>query len=146
MISNLAYIHPKAKLGNNVTVEPFAVIYEGVEIGDNTWVGPNAVIYSDTKIGSNCKVFNGASVGAVSQDLKYKGEPTTTVIGNNTVIRECVTIHKGTTDRNTTKVGDNCLLMAYVHVAHDCLIGNNVIIANSVNLAGHITIQDHVII
>jgi UDP-N-acetylglucosamine acyltransferase len=146
MISNLAYIHPKAKLGNNVTVEPFAVIYENVEIGDNTWIGSNAVIYSDTKIGSGCKVFNGASVGAVSQDLKYKGEPTTTVIGNNTVIRECVTIHKGTTDRNTTKVGDNCLLMAYVHVAHDCFIGNNVIIANSVNLAGHITIQDHVII
>jgi UDP-N-acetylglucosamine acyltransferase len=146
MISNLAYIHPNAKLGNNVTIEPFAVIYDKVEIGDNTWIGPNAVIYSDTKVGSGCRIFNGASVGAVSQDLKYKGEPTTTVIGNNTVIRECVTIHKGTTDRNTTKVGDNCLLMAYVHVAHDCFIGNNVIIANSVNLAGHITIQDHVII
>jgi UDP-N-acetylglucosamine acyltransferase len=146
MISNLAYIHPGAKLGNNVTIEPFAVIYDKAEIGDNTWIGPNAVIYADTKIGSDCKIFNGASVGAVSQDLKYKGEPTTTIIGNNTVIRECVTIHKGTTDRNTTKVGDNCLLMAYVHVAHDCFIGNNVIIANSVNLAGHITIQDHVII
>ena len=146
MISNLAYVHPKVRLGNNVTVEPFAVIYENTEIGDNTWIGPNAVIYPDTKVGSGCKIFNGASVGAVSQDLKYKGEPTTTVIGNNTVIRECVTIHKGTADRNTTKVGDNCLLMAYVHVAHDCFIGNNVIIANSVNLAGHITIQDHVII
>jgi UDP-N-acetylglucosamine acyltransferase len=146
MISPLAYVHPKAQIGNNVTIEPFAVIYENVVIGDNTWIGPNAVIYSDTTIGNGCKIFNGASVGAISQDLKYKGEPTTTVIGNNTVIRECVTIHKGTTDRNTTKVGDNCLLMAYVHVAHDCLIGNNVIIANSVNLAGHITIQDHVII
>jgi UDP-N-acetylglucosamine acyltransferase len=146
MISNLASVHPKAKIGNNVTIEPFATIYADVEIGDNSWIGPNSVIFSDTKLGNNCKVFPGASIGAVSQDLKYKGEPSTTVIGNNTVIRECVTIHKGTADRMITKVGDNCLLMAYVHVAHDCMIGNNVIIANSVNLAGHITIQDHVII
>jgi UDP-N-acetylglucosamine acyltransferase len=146
MISNLASVHPKARIGKNVTIEPFATIYGDVEIGDNTWVGPNSVIFSDTIIGSNCKIFPGASVGAVSQDLKYKGEASNTVIGNNTIIRECVTIHKGTADRMTTKVGDNCLLMAYVHVAHDCLIGNNVIIANSVNLAGHITIQDFVII
>jgi UDP-N-acetylglucosamine acyltransferase len=145
MISNLAYIHPKAKLGNNVTVEPFAVIYENVEIGDNCWIGPSAVIYPDTFIGEGCKIFNGASVGAVNQDLKYKGEPTTTVIGKNTTIREFVTINKGTTDRMTTKVGDNCLLMTYVHVAHDCIIGNNCILANNVGLAGHITIQDYVI-
>lgn len=145
MISNLAYIHPKAKLGKNVTVEPFVTIYDKVEIGDNCWIGPNAVIYSDTIIGEGCKIFNGASIGAISQDLKYKGEPTNTVIGKNTTIREFVTIHKGTTDRMTTKVGDNCLLMAYVHVAHDCLVGNNVILANNVGLAGHITIQDSVI-
>ena len=145
MISNLAYIHPKAKLGNNVTIEPFAVIYENTEIGDNCWIGPSAVIYTDTFIGEGCKIFNGASVGAINQDLKYKGEPTTTVIGKNTTIREFVTINKGTTDRMITKVGDNCLLMAYVHVAHDCIIGNNCILANNVGLAGHITIQDHVI-
>ena len=145
MISNLAYIHPKAKLGNNVTIEPFAVIYENTEIGDNCWIGPSAVIYADTFIGEGCKIFNGASVGAINQDLKYKGEPTTTVIGKNTTIREFVTINKGTTDRMITKVGDNCLLMAYVHVAHDCIIGNNCILANNVGLAGHITIQDHVI-
>ncbi len=145
MISNLAYVHPKAKLGNNVTVEPFAVIYENVEIGDNCWIGPNATIYSDTFIGEGCKIFNGASVGAVNQDMKYKGEPTTTVIGKNTTIREFATIHKGTTDRNTTKVGDNCLIMCYAHLGHDCLIGNNVILANNVQLAGHITIEDFVI-
>ncbi len=145
MISNLAYIHPKAKLGNNITVEPFAVIYENTEIGDNCWIGANAVIYPDTFIGEGCKIFNGASVGAVNQDLKYKGEPTTTVIGKNTTIREFVTINKGTTDRMTTKVGDNCLLMTYVHVAHDCIIGNNCILANNVGLAGHITIEDFVI-
>ncbi len=145
MISNLAYIHPKAKLGTNVTVEPFAVIYENTEIGDNCWIGPNAVIYPDTFIGEGCKIFNGASVGAVNQDLKYKGEKTTTVIGKNTTIREFVTVNKGTTDRMTTKVGDNCLLMTYVHIAHDCIVGNNCILANNVGLAGHITIQDHVI-
>lgn len=145
MISNLASIHPKAKLGNNVTVEPFAVIYDKVEIGDNCWIGPNAVIYPDTTIGAGCKIYNGASIGAISQDLKYKGEPTTTVVGKNTTIREFVTIHKGTADRMTTKVGDNCLLMAYVHVAHDCIVGNNCILANNVGLAGHITIQDNVI-
>lgn len=145
MVSNLASVHPKAKLGKNVTVEPFAVIYENVEIGDNCWIGPGAVIYPDTFIGEGCKIFNGASVGAINQDLKYKGEPTTTVIGKNTTIREFVTINKGTVDRMTTKVGDNCLLMAYVHVAHDCIIGNNCILANNVGLAGHITIQDYVI-
>jgi len=145
MISNLAYIHPKAKLGNNITVEPFAVIYENTEIGDNCWIGPNAIIYPDTIIGPGCKIFNGASIGPVSQDLKYKGEPTNTVIGKNTTIREFVTIHKGTADRMTTKVGDNCLLMVGVHIAHDCIVGNNCILANNVGLAGHITVQDNVI-
>lgn len=146
MISSLAYIHPKAKLGNNVTVEPFATIYDNVEIGDGTWVGPNSTIMSGTRIGKNCKIFPGAVIGAIPQDLKFKGEDSLAEIGDNTIIRECVTINRGTADRMTTKVGNNCLLMAYVHLAHDCLIGNNVIIANSVNLAGHITIQDYVII
>lgn len=146
MISPLANVSPKAKIGNNVTIEAFATVYDGVEIGDNTYIHPNAVIYPDTFIGNNCQIFPGAIIGIVSQDLKYKGEKATTVIGKNTIIREYVTIHKGTSDRMTTKIGDNCLLMAYVHVAHDCIIGNNVIIANSVGLSGHITIEDYAII
>lgn len=146
MISNLASVHPKAKLGKNVTIDQFASIYADVEIGDNCHIGPNAVIFPDTVIGNDCKVFPGAVIGAVSQDLKYKGEKTNTVVGNNTIIREYVTINKGTTDRMTTKIGDNCLLMAYVHIAHDCLIGNNVILANSVGLSGHITVEDFAII
>jgi len=145
-MSELAYIHPDAKIGNGVVVEPFASIYGDVEIGEGTWIGPNVVIMNGARIGKNCKIFPGAVISADSQDLKYKGEYTTTHIGDNTTIRECVTIHKGTTDRNKTVIGNNCLLMAYVHVAHDCLIGNNVIIANSTQLAGHITIDDWVII
>ncbi|MCB9194830.1 MAG: acyl-ACP--UDP-N-acetylglucosamine O-acyltransferase [Flavobacteriales bacterium] len=140
------FIHPDAKIGNNVVIEPFSTIYGDVEIGDNTWIGPNVTIFDGARIGSNCKIFPGAVISAVSQDLKYQGEYTTTHIGNNTTIRECVTIHKGTADRQKTVVGDNCLLMAYVHVAHDCIIGNNVIIANSTQLAGHITIGDWVVI
>lgn len=146
MISKLASVHPDAKIGNNVTIAPFATIYEGVVIGDNTEIHSNVVIYPDTTIGSGCKIFPGAVIGVVSQDLKYKGEKATTEIGNNTTIREYVTIHKGTSDRMTTRVGDNCLLMAYVHVAHDCIIGNNVIIANSGGLSGHITVEDYAII
>jgi len=147
MSSNkLNYIHPDAKLGNNVTVEPFATIYGDVEIGEGTWIGPNVVIMDGARIGKNCKIFPGAVISAVSQDLKYKGEYTTTHIGDNTVIRECVTIHKGTSDREKTVIGENCLLMAYVHVAHDCILGDNIIIANSTQLAGHITIGNNVII
>ena len=115
-------------------------------IGDNTHIHPNAIIYPDTVIGNDCQIFPGALIGIVSQDLKYKGEKAKTTVGNNTIIREYATIHKGTADRMLTAVGDNCLIMAYAHVAHDCLIGNNVILANYVGLAGHITIEDFVII
>ncbi len=146
MISNLASVSPKAKIGKNVTIMPFATVFEDVEIGDNTYIHPNAVIYPDTIIGSDCKIFPGAIIGIVNQDLKYKGEKSNTVIGNNTTIREYATIHKGTADRMTTKVGNNCLIMAYTHLGHDCLIGNNVIIANNGTLAGHITVEDFVII
>lgn len=141
-----ANIHPNAKIGANVTIEPFATVYGDVEIGDGTWVGPNAVIMNGARIGKNCKIYPGAVVSGDPQDLKYRGEDTKTYVGDNTVIRECVTINKGTTDRWETRVGSNCLLMAYVHVAHDCNVGNNVILANCVNLAGHITIQDHAIL
>lgn len=146
MISPLANVSPKAKLGKNVTVEAFATIYDDAEIGDNTHVHPSAVIYPDTIIGNNCQILPGALVGVVSQDLKYKGEKAKTVIGNNTIIREYATVHKGTADRMLTSIGDNCLIMAYAHVAHDCIIGNNVILANNVGLSGHITIEDFAIL
>lgn len=146
MISPLANISSKAKIGNNVTIEPFATIYDDVEIGDNTHIHPNAIIYPDTIIGSNCQIFPGALIGVVSQDLKYKGEKAKTVIGNNTIIREYVTVHKGTADRMLTAVGDNCLIMGYAHIAHDCIVGNNVIMANYSGLAGHVTVEDFVII
>lgn len=146
MISPLANVSPKASIGNNVTIEAFATVYEDAVIGDNTHIHPNAIVYPDTTVGSDCQIFPGALVGVVSQDLKYKGEKAKTVIGNNTIIREYATIHKGTADRMITSVGNNCLLMAYSHVAHDCMVGNNVILANYVGLAGHITIEDFVII
>lgn len=146
MISPLANISQDAKIGKNVTIDAFASVLGNAVIGDNTHIHSNAMIYPDTTIGSGCQIFPGAIIGIVSQDLKYQGEPTTTTVGHNTIIREYVTIHKGTADRMTTSVGNNCLLMAYVHVAHDCIIGNNVIIANSVGLSGHITIEDFAII
>jgi UDP-N-acetylglucosamine acyltransferase len=146
MISNLAHIHPNAQIGANVTIDPFSVIHDDVIIGDGTHVMSNVTIFSASRIGKNCNIFPGAVIGAVPQDLKYRGEYTLAEIGDNTSIRECVTIHRGTTDKNTTKVGSNCLIMAYAHVAHDCIVGNNVILANAVQLAGHVTIDDFAII
>ena len=146
MNQQLTYIHPEAKLGNGVVVEPFSSIARNVEIGDGTWIGPNVSIMEGARIGKNCKIFPGAVISAIPQDLKFNGEETTVEIGNNTTIRECVTINRGTSDRNKTVIGDNCLLMAYVHVAHDCLIGNNCIFANCVNLAGHVTVEDYAIL
>lgn len=145
-ISPLAYVHPDAKLGANVVVEPFASIYADVEVGEATWIGPNAVLMDGTRVGRNCRIFPGAVIGAIPQDLKFAGEYTTAEVGDNTTIRECVTINRGTADRMKTAVGDNCLLMAYVHLAHDCILGNNIVIANSVNLAGHVTIDDWAIL
>lgn len=145
-VSPLAIIHPEAKIGNNVIIEPFATIKGNVEIGDNTWIGPNAVIWEGARLGKNVKVFPGASISAVPQDLKFAGEETETYIGDNTVIREFVTISKGTADKFKTVVGKNCLLMAYVHIAHDCTVGNNCILANTVQVAGHVSIEDWAII
>lgn len=142
----LANVHPEAKIGNNVIIEPFATIRADVEIGDNSWIGPNAVIWEGARLGTNVKVYPGASVSSIPQDLKFAGERTETFIGDNTVIRECVTISRGTSDKFRTEVGKNCLLMAYVHVAHDCIVGNNCIFANTVQLAGHVTIEDWAII
>jgi UDP-N-acetylglucosamine acyltransferase len=140
------YIHPNAKIGKDVIIEPFSYIYGDVEIGDGTWIGPSVTIMDGARIGKNCQVFPNAVISANPQDLKYKGEKTTTEVGDNSVIRECVTINKGTTDKMKTVVGKNSLIMAYVHIAHDCFIGNNCILANGVNLAGHIEIEDFAIL
>lgn len=142
MISKLSEIHENTKIGENVTIDAFTSIHEGVEIGDGTWIGSNVTIYPGAKIGNNCKVFPGAVISAVPQDLKFQGEESTVEIGNHTTIRECVTINRGTVDKKVTKIGDFCLLMAYVHIAHDCSIGNHVIIANTVQVAGHVSIDE----
>ena len=146
MISPLADINSNAKIGKNVTIDPFTMIHADVEIGENTWVGSNVTIYDGARIGKNCKIFPGAVISAVPQDLKYEGEKTFTFIGDNTIIREYVTVNKGTKALGKTQVGESCLLMAYVHIAHDCVIGDNCILANGVTLAGHITIDDFAII
>lgn len=137
------FIHPKAQLGTNVTVEHFSSVYEDAIIGDNTWIGPNVTIFPGTRIGKNCKIFPGAVIGAVPQDLKFAGEYSTVEIGDDVLIRECTTVNRGTQSTGTTKVGSNSLLMAYVHIAHDCVIGNHCILANATNLAGHVTIEDY---
>ena len=145
-MKSLNYIHPEAKIGKDVTIEPFATIGRGVKIGDGTWVGPNAVIMEGATIGKNCKIFPGAVISAIPQDLKFKGEASTVEIGDNVIIREYVTINRGTLDKYKTSVGDNSLLMAYVHVAHDCVLGKNCILANNVALAGHVEIEDFVVL
>jgi len=137
MIQPLAYIHPQAKIADNVVVEPFAVIHKDVEIGEGTWIGSNVVIMDGARIGKNCRI---------PQDLKFAGEVTTAEIGDNTTIRECVTINRGTKDKWKTVVGTNCLIQAYSHIAHDCQVGNYCIFSNSTTLAGHITIGDHVVL
>ncbi len=146
MISPLSNIHPDAKIGNNVTVEAFTTIHADVVIGNNTWIGPNVTVFDGARIGTNCRIFPGAVISAIPQDLKYNGEHTVAIIGNDCTIREMVTINKGTAALGKTSIGNNCLLMAYVHVAHDCIIGDHVILANSVNLAGHVTIDDWAIL
>lgn len=146
MISPQAYVHPDAQIGDHVVIEPFAFVDQNVRIGTRTWVGPHATILSGSNIGADCKIFPGAVIGAMPQDLKYDGESSTAQVGDRTVIRECVTINRGTADRMITKVGSDCLLMAYTHLAHDVWVGNHVIIANSGNIAGHVTIEDWVIV
>lgn len=146
MISKLASVSSNTKIADDVVIEPFTSIYEDVEIGKGSHIGPNVTIYPGTRIGENVKVFPGAVLGAVPQDLKFGGEYTTVEIGDNTTIRECVTIHRGTSDKMKTVVGKNCLIMGYVHIAHDCTLGNNVILANYVGLSGHVQIDDYAIL
>lgn len=145
-MNNLNQIHPKAEIGKNVHISPFCFIDENVQIGEDTWIGPNVTVFSGARIGKNCKIFPGAVISGVPQDLKFRGEETSAEIGDNTTIREYVTVNRGTSYANKTVVGGNCLLMAYVHVAHDCILGNNIILANNVNLAGHVEIDDFAIL
>jgi UDP-N-acetylglucosamine acyltransferase len=145
-MSTLNQIDAQARIGQGVEVGAFTTIAADVEIGDGTWIGPNVTIMDGARIGKNCRIFPGAVISAIPQDLKFEGEVTRVEIGDNTTIRECCTINRGTKDKWVTRVGDSCLLMAYVHVAHDALIGNNCIIANSANVAGHVVIEDWVVI
>lgn len=146
MVSPLAQVSDKAQLGANVEIGPFTVVYEDVIIGENTKIHTNVALYPGTRIGKNCEIFPGAVIGVVPQDLKFEGENTTVEIGDNTIIRECVTIHRATKDKWTTKIGNDCLLMTYVHVAHDCQIGNGVILASYCGLSGHVEIDDYAIL
>lgn len=145
-ISELAYVHPEAQLGKDVTVEAFAFIDKNVEIGDKTHVMPHATILSGSRIGKECVIFPHATIGAIPQDLKFVGEETIAVVGDRTTVRESATINRGTASRGHTLVGSDCLIMAYAHVAHDCEIGNNVIIGNATQLAGEIEIDDYAIV
>jgi UDP-N-acetylglucosamine acyltransferase len=142
----LAYVHPGAKIARNVVIEPFATINNDVEIGSGTWIGSNVTIMEGARIGKNVRIFPGAVISAIPQDLKFEGEDSLVEIGDNTTIRECVTINRGTSASGTTKIGDNCLVMATAHIAHDCVVGDNAIIVNGVALAGHVTIGEFAIV
>ena len=142
----LAYVHPQANIADNTVVDPFSVIDKNVEIGEGTWIGSNVTILSGARIGKNCRIFPGAVISAIPQDLKFAGEDSVVKIGDNNTIREFVTINRGTRASFETVIGDNNLIMAYAHIAHDCIIRDNCILANSVTLAGHIEIDDYAIV
>jgi len=142
----LAYVHPGAKIAKNVVIEPFTTIHNNVEIGEGTWIGSNVTIMEGARIGKNCNIFSGAVISAVPQDLKFGGEDSLAIIGDNTTIRECVTINRGTVASGKTVIGKNCLIMASAHVAHDCHVGDNAIIVNGVLLGGHVTIGNYAIL
>jgi UDP-N-acetylglucosamine acyltransferase len=146
MVHPLSYVHPGARIGRNVVIEPFVTIQDNVEIDDDCWIGSHVTIMEGARIGKNVRIFPGAVISAIPQDLKFRNEDTLTVIGDNVTIREYVTVNRGTRDKQMTIVGDNALLMAYSHVAHDCNIGKNCIIANAVNIAGHVKVGDFAII
>lgn len=142
----LAYVHPGAKIATNVVVEPFTTINNNVTIGSGTWIGSNVTIMEGARIGKNCRIFPGAVISAIPQDLKFEGEDSLTIIGDNSTVRECATINRGTKAYGKTEVGENCLIMATAHIAHDCILGNNSIVVNGVALAGHVVVGEHAII
>ncbi|WP_213523428.1 acyl-ACP--UDP-N-acetylglucosamine O-acyltransferase [Nonlabens sp.] len=142
----LAYVHPGAKIAKNVVIEPFTTIHNDVIIEEGTWIGSNVTIMEGARIGKNVSIFPGAVISAIPQDKKFEDEDTVTIIGDNTTIRECVTINRGTSDRMKTIIGKNCWIMAYCHIAHDCIVGDNCIFSNNSTLAGHITVGDYVVL
>lgn len=146
IISSLAYVHPDAVIGENVIIEPFAYIDSNVEIGDGTRIMPQATILYGARIGKNCTIFPNAVISGIPQDLKFDNEDSLAFIGDYTVVRECATVNRGTASKGKTVVGSNCLLMAYSHVAHDCVLKNNVIIGNTSQLAGEVEIDDFAIL
>ncbi len=139
-------VHPDAQLGNNVKIGPYSCIYENVVIGDNCEIANNVTIFPGARIGDGVKIFPGAVVSGIPQDLKFKGEDTLAIIGNGTTIRECATVNRGTASKGVTSVGENCLIMAYSHIAHDCKVGNRVIISNATQLAGEVIVDDCAVI
>lgn len=145
-VSSLAFVHPEAIQGDNVVVEPFAYVDRDTVIGEGTRVMAQATILPGARIGKNCVIFPHAIVSAIPQDLKFQGEDTTAIIGDNTTIRECATVNRGTASKGFTKVGDNCLIMAYSHVAHDCILKDHVILGNTTQLAGEVEIDDYAIL
>lgn len=142
----LAYVHPGAKIAKNVVIEPFTTIHNNVVIGEGSWIGSNVTIMEGARIGKNCNIFPGSVISAVPQYLKFQDEETIVEIGDNTTLREYVTINRGTVDKGKTVVGKNCLIMAYCHIAHDCVVGDNCIFSNNSTLAGHVSVGNHVIL
>lgn len=141
-----AYIHPAAKIHPSVVIDPFVTIDQNVEIGEGTHIGSNVTIMEGARIGKHCNIFPGAVIAGVPQDLKFQGEDTVAIIGDNTTLRECVTVNRGTASKGKTVVGSNCLIMAYSHIAHDCKIGNNVIISNATQVAGEVVVDNYAVI
>lgn len=142
----LAYIHPAAKIHPSVVIDPFVTIEQNVEIGEGTRIGSNVTILEGARIGKNCRIFPGAVISGIPQDLKFRGEDTVAIIGDNTTIRECVTVNRGTASKGKTVIGNNCLIMAYCHVAHDTILGDNVIMSNATQLAGEVIVDNFAII
>lgn len=142
----LAYIHPAAKIAPSVVIDPFVTIDQNVEIGEGTRILSNVTILEGARIGKNCTIFPGAVISGIPQDLKFRGEDSLAIIGDNTTIRECVTVHRGTASRGKTIVGSNSLIMAYCHVAHDCVVGDNVIMSNATQLAGEVVVDNYAVI
>ena len=146
LIHETAIIDPHAQIGPNVKIGPYSVIGPDVKIGEGTIIHPHVVITGRTTIGKGCEFFQGASIGEVPQDLKYKGEDTATIIGDHVTIRECASVHRAVGEGNETRIGNNVLMMAYTHVAHNCIVGNNVIMSNVATLAGHVIVEDRAVI
>lgn len=145
-IHDTAVVHPGARIGKNVEIGPYAVIDENVEIGEGTKIGAHVLVTGWTSIGKDCVLYHGSTVGEEPQDLKFAGEKSYVFIGDRTKIRECATVHRATGDEEETRIGSDCLLMAYTHVAHNCIVGNNVIMSNAATLAGHVIVEDRAVI